>query len=143
MKEYFDTCAKYKKDSPKARIALEKYKAALQSQAEVCEPHTILRSSKPGDAVMPAPAAAQEVRPLAEVKESFKKVVETGVFLKVVETGVGKTFFAPEASAIIQAKKFFAPDVDSAVPIATVVALAALVTIAISLAFLSIRESRR
>jgi hypothetical protein len=35
------------------------------------------------------------------------------------------------------------PDVDSAVPIATAVALAALVTIATSLAILSIRESRR
>ena len=40
MKEYFDACAKDGKDSPEARIALENYKAALQLQAKVCEPHT-------------------------------------------------------------------------------------------------------
>jgi hypothetical protein len=40
MKKYFDACAKDGKDSPEARIALENYKAALQLQAEVCEPHT-------------------------------------------------------------------------------------------------------
>ena len=40
MKKYFDACAKDGKDSPKARIALENYKAALQLQAKVCEPHT-------------------------------------------------------------------------------------------------------
>ena len=40
MKKYFDACAKDGKDSPEARIALENYKAALQLQAKVCEPHT-------------------------------------------------------------------------------------------------------